>query len=200
MISLPEGVALYKLANSVPAKGIIVEIGCYGGLSTAFLLAGAGKGTIIHSIDPFRRNIKKQKKLVEEYADTNYKKVELPIVSIKPTKNFVEESLRRKGFTNFVLLEGYSHEFVKKWDKQIDLLWIDGNHDYKAVKNDFFKWSVFLKKGGIIAFHDANKENLSQFWNWGCEGPTRIVNEYIKEPKWIDIKRIDALVYATKNF
>ena len=40
MLSLPEGVSLCKLATSLPWKSdsIIVEIGCYGGLSTAFHL------------------------------------------------------------------------------------------------------------------------------------------------------------------
>lgn len=38
---------------------------------------------------------------------------------------------------------------------QIDFLFIDGDHEYHAVKRDFLTWLPFVRKGGIIAFHDA---------------------------------------------
>lgn len=36
----------------------------------------------------------------------------------------------------------------------LDFLFIDGDHSYEGVKNDFEKYSVLVKKGGFIAFHD----------------------------------------------
>jgi len=36
----------------------------------------------------------------------------------------------------------------------LDLLFIDGDHSYSAVKLDFLNYSRFVAKGGLIAFHD----------------------------------------------
>jgi cephalosporin hydroxylase len=39
-------------------------------------------------------------------------------------------------------------------DKQLDFLFIDGDHTYDGVKADFEMYSPFVRKGGIVAFHD----------------------------------------------
>ena len=38
--------------------------------------------------------------------------------------------------------------------KNIDFLFIDGDHSYEGVKEDFEMYGPLVKKGGIIAFHD----------------------------------------------
>lgn len=40
---------------------------------------------------------------------------------------------------------------------QLDFLFIDGDHSYEGVKQDFEFYSKFVKPGGIIAFHDIVK-------------------------------------------
>ena len=37
---------------------------------------------------------------------------------------------------------------------KIDLLFIDGDHSYEGVKKDYVLYSPFVKKGGMIVFHD----------------------------------------------
>jgi predicted O-methyltransferase YrrM len=39
---------------------------------------------------------------------------------------------------------------------QLDFLFIDGDHRYEAVKNDYDMYSSLVKKGGKIALHDIN--------------------------------------------
>jgi predicted O-methyltransferase YrrM len=39
-------------------------------------------------------------------------------------------------------------------DRQLDFLFIDGDHSYEGVKQDFELYSPFVRTGGIIAFHD----------------------------------------------
>ena len=49
-----------------------------------------------------------------------------------------------------------TQEFSSKWRGQIDLLFIDADHTYNAVKNDFFnmiKWVPLFT--GIILLHDT---------------------------------------------
>lgn len=53
---------------------------------------------------------------------------------------------------------------------KLDYILIDGDHTYEGVKKDFEIYSPFVKKGGMIIFHDiANHPNsackVDVFWN-----------------------------------
>lgn len=58
-------------------------------------------------------------------------------------------------------------------NEKLDFLFIDGDHSYEGVKQDFEMYSPFVKKGGYIGFHDINDRPLHrdlgcyvhQFWN-----------------------------------
>lgn len=201
MISLPECATLHRLATSLPKKSVVLEIGSYGGLSSAYLLSGMQKkNSFLYSIDPFGSDIDIQKKIVGKYKNMDYREVEYASLKKKPTKLKVSRTLKGLGFSNFKLVEGYSFDVVKKWNKIINLLFIDGNHEYKIVKKDFLDWTKFLKKGGIVVLHDANNLNYLPKWNWGLEGPTKVASAFINPPKWVNIGRIDSAVYATKNY
>ncbi len=39
--------------------------------------------------------------------------------------------------------------------RQVDQLFIDGDHEYEAVVRDFRWYAPFVRKGGVIGFHDA---------------------------------------------
>jgi len=38
--------------------------------------------------------------------------------------------------------------------KSVDLLFVDGDHDYNATFRDLASWSRFVRPGGIISGHD----------------------------------------------
>ena len=42
-------------------------------------------------------------------------------------------------------------------DKSLDFVWIDGNHEYEAVKADIMAWLPKVKAGGVLAGHDYFK-------------------------------------------
>lgn len=56
---------------------------------------------------------------------------------------------------------------------KLDFLFIDGDHSYEGIKQDFLMYSPFCKPGSIIAFHDINDSErhrernvyVSKFWN-----------------------------------
>lgn len=67
----------------------------------------------------------------------------------------------KKEKQNLYLLRKNSHqketleEVLKILNgKQLDFLFIDGDHTYEGVKKDFEMYSPLVKKGGIIVFHD----------------------------------------------
>lgn len=43
--------------------------------------------------------------------------------------------------------------------EELDFIFIDGDHTYEGVKQDYEMYKHLVKDGGYIAFHDINKEN-----------------------------------------
>ena len=68
---------------------------------------------------------------------------------------------------NLEIIKGYFDEVAKAWDKEIDLLHIDGLHDYDNCKNDYETWSPLVKENGVILFHDtvSNPDGAGKFFN-----------------------------------
>lgn len=75
-----------------------------------------------------------------------------------------------------LFLRNDSHEpetkaALVKWLKpdKIDFLYIDGDHTYSGVKQDFEMYSTLVRPGGIIAFHDirtkGNGHEVYRYWN-----------------------------------
>ena len=61
-----------------------------------------------------------------------------------------------KDVKNWEFIHKASNEAVKDWNRQIDVLFIDGDHTYKGVKDDWENFSPFVKKGGKVFFHDCD--------------------------------------------
>ncbi len=54
-------------------------------------------------------------------------------------------------------------------DRMIDLLFIDGDHTYEGVSQDYLMYSPLVRPGGMIAFHDIVKTpwpgcQVDRFW------------------------------------
>ena len=54
-------------------------------------------------------------------------------------------------------------------ENKLDYLFIDGDHTYEGVKKDFELYSPFVKKGGVIVFHDivphaGSSCKVDEFW------------------------------------
>jgi cephalosporin hydroxylase len=53
--------------------------------------------------------------------------------------------------------------------RELDLLFIDGDHTYDGVRTDFEMYSPMVRRGGIVAFHDIAVQPLPdevvRFWN-----------------------------------
>jgi cephalosporin hydroxylase len=48
-------------------------------------------------------------------------------------------------------------------NRPIDLLFIDGDHRYEAVRSDFLIYRTLVREGGIIAFHDICEDYHTRF-------------------------------------
>lgn len=54
-------------------------------------------------------------------------------------------------------------------EHKLDFLFIDGDHSYDGVRQDFTMYSTLVRDGGIIAFHDIARTNtveeVYRFWD-----------------------------------
>jgi len=53
--------------------------------------------------------------------------------------------------------------------RQLDLLFVDGDHSYMGVRADFEMYAPLVRPGGVVAFHDIAMQSplveVARFWN-----------------------------------
>jgi predicted O-methyltransferase YrrM len=185
-----EAITLYELARQLPPNSpVAVEIGSWQGKSSLVLSKGLKGKTkpVLYCIDPFNGDAGASDRVIYSRALSTMNKT---------LKEAFLDNMRRHGVLDVVRpLEGYSFEFVKDFKDPIDLLFIDGNHEFDAVLQDYEQWSPLLRPGGIIAFHDVVMED-----NPDPEGPVKVAKQHILDnPLWADVKLVDALLMARKT-
>jgi len=119
---------LYTLARDYPEVSTIVEIGSANGVSTNSFLYG------LHD------RAKSPKRTILYSIDIN---------DCSETADVDNDIKDRWKF-----IRGDSTKMI--WDKgQIDILLIDGDHSYEAVKADYKNFEPFVRRGGMILLHDV---------------------------------------------
>jgi hypothetical protein len=68
---------------------------------------------------------------------------------------FVLDVKNKLKLNNLEIIKGYFDDVAKTWNKKINLLHIDGLHDYENCKNDCDTWAPLLEEDGVILFHDT---------------------------------------------
>jgi hypothetical protein len=67
----------------------------------------------------------------------------------------ISKTCERLGLRNVTIIPEYFDAVARTWGRPIDILHIDGNHTYEAVKGDYLAWSKFVKPSGVVLFHDT---------------------------------------------
>jgi len=179
-----EAIALFKLVQSVESSDVTVcEIGSWLGKSSYVLSRALDtkKNGRLYCIDPFDASGDKS-------SATIYKSV-IENLGTSLLLDKFEENMRKFGVRDRIMvLQGYSHDVIRDFDKPIDILFIDGNHDYESVSRDYNDWSKLIKKGGFIAFHDSH-----------MTGPKQVIElEIVRNPIWGNQQLVDELYIAQK--
>lgn len=68
-------------------------------------------------------------------------------------------------------------KIAKNESIEIDLLFIDANHSYKSVKNDFLGFFPLIKEGGMIVLHDGYPKDLNHTGNGYCGDGYKAIDE-----------------------
>lgn len=181
----PDEVAcLKRLAQSLPPDPIVVNIGA-GTSGLAFM--ESRPDVILITIDIEDRN----SPFGSLYAE--------------------EEVLRRAGFhdafNRYYPIKGDSKVVAKETVLAlVDMVFIDGDHEYSACKGDILGWLPIIKPGGIIAVHDYDKETVYKRADLPAHiphplpwrGVTRAVRKYLC-PYYPIVEHVDTLIAFRVN-
>ena len=153
------------LKKTIGKDKVIIEIGCYVGNTTRVI----ANDNLVIAIDPFI---------------SGYDPREIHMMNMDGVEKMFRANIADK---NVIWLKEKSEEALKNWSMMVDGVFIDGEHSTEALTEDI-KWIRYVKKNGIIAFHDYG------FW----PDVTKIIDKNII-PKHEEIGRERFLIIFRKQ-
>lgn len=168
-LSAAEAELLYTLASAVPIGGTIVEIGSFQGKSAVCLGLGAKQvpGVQVYAIDP---HVDCWDTKQVHYGMENHAALLMNLVL-----NDVADTVKVVALHSTAVLDC--------WYGAVDLVWIDGSHDYNDVWLDLMGWEKHITDSGKLVLHDTNGH---------YPGVTRALTEFLMENEWKISQRVDA--------
>ncbi len=150
---------LYKgIIDSANLKGSIVEIGClYGKTSCGMLLAAKELGEQVICVDYFFQYPSLEKCSVID--EPQYPSVETmeDAFSKSTYLEFARNLIRLDLYDSALIIASKSINLSKIWNRPIKFIFIDADHSYNGVKQDFELFEPFVIVGGLIGMHDIDK-------------------------------------------
>ena len=185
MGSFPERGYLFQLASDLPANAQVVEVGSWMGASTCFIAGGLkGEGAKIFAVDNFQG-------LSTCGEDSAWYNRHFKQLGANSTLEIFRANFAALGFTarsEPVVSDSLAAaQTLAPKRGTIDFIFIDGDHSYDACKADIVAWTPFVKRGGVVAFHDFGSR---------ADGVTRAIFEEIKAGRFAEIVGVAGTIIA----
>lgn len=172
-ITPEEGHALADAARAV-RRGVIVEIGSFRGKSAVALAHGvADTDRPVYCIDPHE-----------------------PFTGVlggrfgpEDRAAFYRSMLETGAYRQVRLINLPAAQVAEGWHEPIGLLFIDGDHRYEAVREDFERWYPHVLAGGVIAFDDTHLSDL---------GPSVLLGEILPDRCLRRVGKVGKITFVEK--
>lgn len=138
-VSPAETELLRELAQG---KRSIVEVGVYEGATSRELCSVMCPDGLIYLVDCYRPGVRIERWLGMSFARHVARSM------VKPWK-------RQTRFIRMDSLSAAAAAAGHLLDQPAELIFIDADHSYEAVREDFLAWSAQLAEDGVLAFHDS---------------------------------------------
>lgn len=138
----------YRALVGQVRNGIVVEVGCWKGLSTSYIgrLCMANH-TKLYCVDAWNGSS-------DDYNEAYQQMLAIEDVPVLFLRNMAERGIE------VTTLQLPSLEAVGYFaDCSVDMVFLDGSHDRTAVAAETAAWFEKLKPGGILAGHDFNNKH-----------------------------------------
>ena len=152
---------------------LVVEIGVYEGASAIALCGVLPAGADLHLVDPFGRH---PDALPSGWGATEW-----------ATRRAVARALRGRGSQapavhwhtclSTELATSWLREVGREVGREVDLVFIDGDHSEAGCELDWSEWHPFVRPGGHVVFHDA-RAGIPE--GRGLPGPTAVVTRHFR--------------------
>ena len=185
MGSFPERGYLFQLASDLPAAAQVVEVGSWMGASTCFIAGGLkGAGSKIFAVDNFQG-------LSTCGEDAAWYRRHFQKLGANSTLEIFRANFAALGFSSraepVVSDSLAAAQLLAVKRGAIDFVFIDGDHSYDACKADIAAWAPFVRRGGVIAFHDFGSR---------ADGVTRAIFEETKAGRFAEIVGVAGTIIA----
>jgi predicted O-methyltransferase YrrM len=157
------------LAACAAGRHRLVEIGVYEGVSTNVLASAMSPRGILYAVDPFTPG-----RLGFCWSELVARK---------------EASRSRRDIVFIKLL---SRDAARSIDGDFDMIFIDADHSFDGIKQDWDDWSSRVVPGGIIALHDTRvPEHDPAIATYGSY---KFFEEHIRgDPSFALVEQVDSL-------
>lgn len=148
MLMSAEAHCIYRLVKML-GEGNYADLGVMNGGSTAIMgyaLEYIKKPGRIFSVDLFGRLIDGK-----------------PVGSFEVIEKLENYFAKNFQFAKLQICQGTTDEWAEKLHEKFNLIFIDADHSYEAVKSDFYNWSPKVKEGGYLLFHDTHFRSVNKF-------------------------------------
>jgi hypothetical protein len=165
------------LPRHAASRKCLVEIGVAEGCSALALREAAASDARLYLIDPY---------------------ISSGIPRLCQTKLVARLCVSKSKSGQLTWIEDYSYNAAKDWRREIDFLFIDGNHAYDACLQDWSDFSPYVTVGGVVAFHDARQYYAGQ----SDLEPAEVVNRLFRQggaPHWRIIDEVDSMVVVRRE-
>jgi len=125
------------LVSYARGKKRLVEIGVWHGVTTKLLRQAMAADGVLFAVDPYpkgRFGFSPQRVIARR--------------QLKTVSNGILSWLRKTGAEA-------GHEFAKQESELVDFLFIDGDHSFAGLREDWEAWSGLVSAGGVVALHDS---------------------------------------------
>jgi predicted O-methyltransferase YrrM len=157
----------------------IAEIGVWHGVTTRALREVMAPDGVLLAIDPFGRG-----------------RLGVSLHRIIAARNVTRS---KGGEVRWVRMLGADagRQHAAMGAPPIELLFIDGDHTYDAVRDDWEAWSSRIAPGGVVALHDSRSSADRQIDDAGSARFTREV--IARDPRFTVIDAVDSVTVVRRN-
>lgn len=125
------------LVSHASGKKRLVEIGVWHGVTTRLLRQAMAADAVLFAVDPYpngRFGFSPQKVIAQR--------------QLKTVDNGILRWLRKTGAEA-------GHHFAQRQSEPVDFVFIDGDHSFTGLREDWEAWSGLVSAGGVVALHDS---------------------------------------------
>lgn len=161
------------LARHAEHRRRLVEIGVWHGVTTRRLRSVMAADGVLLAIDPY------------------------PVgrlgLSLHQIVAHCEVNRVGRGRVQWIRSTGVdaARDYAARGGEPVDLVFIDGDHSYDAVRGDWESWSPLVETGGVVALHDSRSSSTRRIDDAGSVLYTQ--NIISKDPIFALIETVDTL-------